>query len=119
MKRYIKANSNLPNYKDFWVYKELVNLGYTIKVKTAKPKNVIKDNDPDYDFSYTSIKITVAIYFEDGDLYTKFEIFEIEDSDGRGYLIYDGSDIINGEVDYDETLNECICSCLYYFYTRY
>ena len=84
----------MENWKEYWVTKELKE-HYRIKVSD---KHVI-------------------ITFPDGDIYAKFDIKK--DVEGEYYVYDQAGDLLNGEFDYSSTFNEVVCSCLYYFYSRY
>lgn len=95
--------------KNSWQYKKLKELDYYVKLSRENKKDT---------------KLT--IYFPDGDIYTKFIIHKDVSIDFDDmYFIYDiGSDEnykenITYEVDYTDTYDDCIISCMYYFLTRY
>ena len=95
----------LPKYTDFWAYKD-----------------TIKNYNVDVNANESTGTASIYIYFDDGDVYAHFEITYPQDFDD--YLVYDVSESgrkksITGDLEYSQTLNDCICSCFYYFQTRY
>lgn len=87
-------------YKESWQYKRVKELGYKVKIT----------------------KTNVTIYFDDGDIYASFKLvkdIENEKKYNIGYFIFLNNELINDEVDFYNTYDEAITSCLYYFLTRF
>ena len=94
--------NQLPDYKEYWFYNDTKSVGYEIVVEITSDGDAI-----------------VSIHFPDGDLYTDFFIEKIVLDYKTFYMIHNGEEIINEELDFTDTLNDCICGCFYYFATRY
>ena len=92
--------------KKYWCYGEITKNGY--KISISRKKN-----------TYNAFNYYISIKFSDGDAYADFKIIEFNDEMGNNFLVYNNDMIINEEMDYTDTLDNCIKGCLYYFYTRY
>lgn len=96
--------------KNYWAFKEIAK-NYTIELK----HKVFKDKN----------KYIVRILFEDGDLYELFQIVEIPPEKElreteNFYMVYDRIDeALNDDLEDTTTLEACVKSCLYYFWSRY
>lgn len=82
-------------YNEYWAYEDILRYGYSVEV------------EPD----------RVTIRFEDGDVYADFRLKK--DVEENYYWITVNDRIINEEVDFCETYDEAVCSCFYYFVTRF
>lgn len=115
MKRYIKSNSyvqpkSIPSeltYEDYWAYKE-----------------VTKNWESDVITNGRITDITIWYNKKENDAYARFQIKEFHDVEYTGYLVYEVYDDgdkenITDQLDFTDTLNNCIESCFYYFHTRY
>lgn len=99
----MKLNEKIKNY---WCYGEITKNGY--KIAVSRKKN-----------TYNGFNYNVSIKFSDGDAYADFKIVEFNDEMGASFLVYNNDMVINEEMDYTDTLEDCINGCLYYFHTRY
>lgn len=84
------------SYKDYWAYKE-VTKNWESKVTKTK----------------------VVIYFDkkNNEVYADFTLKY--DKEAGFYLIYNGDELINDELDFYETYDDAVKSCFYYFNTRF
>lgn len=95
--------------KNSWQYKRLKELEYDVELYRVDEQNT-----------------KLVIYFPDGDIYAKFLIHKNISIDfDEMYFIYDiGStekykENITYEVDFTDSYDDCVISCMYYFLTRY
>lgn len=104
----MKVNEKVLNY---WAAEEVLKNGYKLKLKKSKS---LKDRNV-YSFK---------ILFPDGDVYANFEIVEFFpeaelNETKNSYIIKEFSEYITEELEFTDSLNECLESCIYRFYTRY
>lgn len=98
MKLYIKSSSSLPDYKDYWVYKEIL----------------------DYEYIVDITKSSVTIKFDDGDVYAKFTIRKPDPHDPDDvWAAYLDGELVSDSFDYTDSYNDIVCGCLHYFWTRF
>ena len=101
---------DLGNYQDFWAYQD-----------------VVKNCPADVKQEGNDVIITIWYDKEKGDVYTTFRISYVPDEDNpkwSGYLVkniddYGDKSTINDELDFTNTMQNCIESCFYYFSTRF
>ena len=94
----MKKISMSDDVKQYWAYKEIKKNKYKVELLKDKENNII-------------IKIKDYI----NDLITTFKIVEFENM----LFIYNDNELINDEVDFTNTVDECVKSSIYYFSTRY
>lgn len=86
----------MTNWREYWVYEEIKDL-YNIEVT---------DNSVEIRFQ------------DDNSLYAGFT-FEYNE-DVEEYIIRDDSgEMLNNSMESTTTYDEVVCSCFYYFYSRY
>lgn len=96
---------------NYWATKEVIEYGYDITLAVRQEKEDRKIYD-------------LKILFDDGDLYAGFEIIEFYPDKElfetkNSYLVKLDDEYINDEMEFTDTLDECINGCIYYFHTRF
>ena len=94
----MKKISMSDDVQEYWAYKDIKKNKYKVELLKDKENNII---------------IEIKDYINN--LITTFKIVEFENM----LFIYNDNELINDEVDFINTVDECIISSIYYFSTRY
>lgn len=108
MKRMVKASATTPSgYKNNWAYQQTAkNYPVDVKVNGDQSAHIIIWFDEDKD-----------------DKYAEFEIKKVKVADEYSYIVrllddY-GGDCITEDLEFTDTMDECIQGCFYYFQSRF
>lgn len=91
----------------YWAYNDIESHGYKISFKDTKDSVIVNISD----------KYGVQARFK-----IKSYKYNLDTFDIKGYSIYDITNCIRditNELEYTETLEDCVKGVLYYFNTRY